>query len=325
MMQNKGGKSMRSEHFQCLLALNEAGSINKASKILETTPQNISKMLRQLEDEMAIVLAERTAQGIRFTDAGQEVFQVAESTLRHLERIKTKYKQRSEFENITGEVTIISERIPNLTFLNQAVLAFKKLCPKVNIMVREEDIVPGFQIVHQNRKYIGIFPGMVNERLSTLPYDWAHDFELIPLNEDRICLMVQKGSDISKQNTISFQEYVQHPWTIIVRKSLEDTFFMQFLQQSTTLNTKPFMTGSMQGYLQAIADGGYLGLSSIKAYRMQNLGYKENLSLVEVDQNTIFYNYLFLRKNPIYNQATTHFIQFLQEYMQTEEIGNGIF
>lgn len=61
----------RLEHLEYLICLAETGSTTKASEKLLTSRQNVSKMIRQLEDEMEAELFIRGPQGVQLTEAGK--------------------------------------------------------------------------------------------------------------------------------------------------------------------------------------------------------------------------------------------------------------
>ena len=82
---------MKSAHLESLIAVQQTQSINKAGALLHTTPQNVSKLLRQFEDELGFALIIRTPHGITLTQAGLEVLSFAKVTLENLDNIKRKY------------------------------------------------------------------------------------------------------------------------------------------------------------------------------------------------------------------------------------------
>ncbi len=61
---------MRTEHLKYFLNLVETGSITQTSKELYTTHQNVSKIIRQLEEDLGTTLFIRTTKGIELTATG---------------------------------------------------------------------------------------------------------------------------------------------------------------------------------------------------------------------------------------------------------------
>ena len=63
---------MQIEHLRYFIALDTFQSINKTSRELGTTPQNVSRILKNLETEMDADLFFRTADGVTLTQTGTD-------------------------------------------------------------------------------------------------------------------------------------------------------------------------------------------------------------------------------------------------------------
>ncbi len=61
---------MRLQHLQLIVALAEVGSLRAAASRLNVTQPELTKALRQLEDEFAGPLVHRTPKGVQLTLAG---------------------------------------------------------------------------------------------------------------------------------------------------------------------------------------------------------------------------------------------------------------
>ena len=84
--------------MRCLIAIADNKSINKASSDMYTTPQNVSRLLKQMEDEMGFELVIRKPSGITFTKLGEEVLDVSRQTISRLESIKQKFENGYQVE-----------------------------------------------------------------------------------------------------------------------------------------------------------------------------------------------------------------------------------
>jgi DNA-binding transcriptional LysR family regulator len=67
--------------LRALVTVARTGSISKAAEALSLTPPAISLQMRRLEEVAGLPLVERTAEGLRPTDAGQEIL----AATRHIE------------------------------------------------------------------------------------------------------------------------------------------------------------------------------------------------------------------------------------------------
>lgn len=79
---------MQIKQFEYLVTCADYGSYGKASKILFTTQANVSKVIRQLEDEVGYQIFERSGSGVILTSKGKRLYEKASQILDIIERIE---------------------------------------------------------------------------------------------------------------------------------------------------------------------------------------------------------------------------------------------
>jgi DNA-binding transcriptional LysR family regulator len=67
------------DDLQCLLAVQRAGSIGAASRLLKVDPSTVSRRLAALEAALGVQLVTRTPEGVKITEAGAQAVASAES------------------------------------------------------------------------------------------------------------------------------------------------------------------------------------------------------------------------------------------------------
>ncbi len=72
---------MRMEQLRCLVDIAQTGSLTSTAKRLFVSQQAVSKSIKQLEDELGVVLLIRTKTGVSFTEEGIEVVAFARKVL----------------------------------------------------------------------------------------------------------------------------------------------------------------------------------------------------------------------------------------------------
>src|SRR3954466_12350220 len=72
--------------LRILLAVGECGSIHHAAEKLHLTQSSLTRAVRELEQELARPIFERTARGMVATAAGSIVMARAERALHHIQR-----------------------------------------------------------------------------------------------------------------------------------------------------------------------------------------------------------------------------------------------
>lgn len=67
------------KHIEFFLACVECGSLGKAAQQLYTSQPNVSKVIREMEEELKVSLFERTPRGLRLTEVGHEIYEYAQN------------------------------------------------------------------------------------------------------------------------------------------------------------------------------------------------------------------------------------------------------
>ena len=71
--------------------ISETGSFSKAAKKLFLTQPNLSASIRDLEEELGVLLFERSNTGAKLTDDGHDFLKYAKRILRELDLLKGRY------------------------------------------------------------------------------------------------------------------------------------------------------------------------------------------------------------------------------------------
>jgi DNA-binding transcriptional LysR family regulator len=113
------------------------GSFSAAAEALSYTQSAVSQQIAALERETDTVLVERSARGIRMTDAG-------EALVRHADAILTRLTDaEAELEAIAGlrggRIRLASFATAGSTFVPQAIATFHDRYPDVEIYLKESD------------------------------------------------------------------------------------------------------------------------------------------------------------------------------------------
>ena len=111
----KGGYDVKIDYLTYLLALKQAGSVNKSALLLHTSPQNVSRVMKQMENEWQVTLFQRRAYGIEFTEAGMEALAMAKDVLTRVAAFRQKYAELQNRAHPAYQY-IYSRMLPRLRF-----------------------------------------------------------------------------------------------------------------------------------------------------------------------------------------------------------------
>lgn len=91
---------MDTKDLKCFAAVYEERSINKAAHRMYITPQGLSKNIKLLENELDVVLFERTRQGVNPTQCAELLYSKAASLLHQMEEMEFALRQQKNQEVI---------------------------------------------------------------------------------------------------------------------------------------------------------------------------------------------------------------------------------
>lgn len=100
---------MKLEQLEYLVAVADCQAISKAGNSLHTSQQNISRAIRQLEDELGLEIFKRTKKGVVLTDEGEILYEQAVEILQKLRCFGQDpfSAQKVVDSTIRGQLTII--------------------------------------------------------------------------------------------------------------------------------------------------------------------------------------------------------------------------
>jgi len=171
-----------------------AGAITPAARHLFVTQPALSRRLQQLEEELGVLLFERSARGVALTEEGRFVERGARDLLERYEHMRAGVAALANLEagtvRIGGGATAVSFLLP------EAIAAFQRAKPGVLFQVKEAGSREVERDVAAERLELGVV---------TLPIDSAQagEFEVTPLVTDRIVLVAAKSHPFAARRRIA--------------------------------------------------------------------------------------------------------------------------
>jgi DNA-binding transcriptional LysR family regulator len=80
-------------HVKYAVEVAKVGSLNKASETLLVATPNISRSIKELENDLGIAIFERTAKGVTLTLEGEEFINYAKELLNQIDQVENFYKK----------------------------------------------------------------------------------------------------------------------------------------------------------------------------------------------------------------------------------------
>jgi len=190
----KAGAHMDIKQLQYFAEVAKQRSFTRASQVLHVSQPSISKMIKSLEEELGVVLLDRTERKLELTDAGQLVYEHAQSILQMMDDLVASL---DELRNVKrGQVRM--GMLPTVgSYLFPAIFAgYKKAYPQIEIRMKEYsaklletqveqgDIDLGVTVLPVNPAVFAAVP-LMKEDLVVIADDqhWLADRESVELSE----------------------------------------------------------------------------------------------------------------------------------------------
>ena len=107
-------------HMRYAVEVARLGSINKAADALFIAQPNLSRTIKKLEDDLGIVIFDRSSKGMNLTPDGERFIRYAEKILGELDNIETMYKDGS------AKKQRFSISVPRASYIAEAFVNFSK-------------------------------------------------------------------------------------------------------------------------------------------------------------------------------------------------------
>ncbi|KAB2826019.1 LysR family transcriptional regulator [Aliivibrio finisterrensis] len=140
--------------LRALDAIDRKGSFAAAAKSLFKVPSALTYTIKKLEDDLNVILFDRSKQKAQLTSAGKLILEQGREILIATDKLESAVKQLdSGWER---NLIISRDTIIPLTPLLESILKFNKLEHDTNITISEESLGGGWDALHSNRTDIAI-------------------------------------------------------------------------------------------------------------------------------------------------------------------------
>ena len=197
---------MNVKDFNVFITVAETKHLTKASKLLYMTPQGISKVIKNLENECDCELFLRTGNGMELSEAGRHFLEYAKKAMQEyfdmrneLLRIKQKEHGVVDLLSAFGIVRLVTP---------ECILDFKKKYPEIEFHSRE---CPDKQV---DRWFLA---GEGNVAFSLAPCD-EEKYDVSELSAFPVKLLVNENHPLSRKETVTIQDLRGEPLYIESRE-----------------------------------------------------------------------------------------------------------
>ncbi len=305
---------MQIEHLRYFIALDTFQSINKTSRELGTTPQNVSRILKNLETEMDADLFFRTADGVTLTQTGTDFLQFAKATVYHFDKLQADIHYRKTQQNQHKDVVLFSSNVVNEIILNDILVAFSQEYPEIFVNNMIVDWKEGYQKI-----------SAMPSALAFLAYwpekNFLEGFDFVPALQSHNVAIMSKTHPLAQNSYVTIPQLLDHKLIILTQNHVADTEVVVLLEQYLPTR-KVSLTGSgnLRACYRLAANGEYICPGSIESFLHQEEYLRENLITLPIIDFPLTTHALIKHKHLPKDSAQHLLFSFILDYLQNNPV-----
>lgn len=300
------GRRLRLRDLQIVFAVADCGSMAKAAAELGVTQSAVSQTIAGLEADLGVRLFDRSRQGVTPTVYGEAL----------IRRGKAAFDEfRSGFEEINllrdagaGRIRIGCPETLAASILPPAIERFSQQWPGVRFEV-ETFTGPeaGAKLLDRSIDLVLARDGPALETLAQ-----SHDFQIRRLFEDRLSVVVARGSRWARQRKVALADLADAPWIVLPYGWGQDVIPSAFAAQGLPPPPIAVTTFSIHLRLHLLQSGRYVTALPESVLRLH--GARFDLTRLPIDLPRRPYGVAIITlRNRTLMRLIEHFIDFVTE------------
>ncbi|WP_442604101.1 LysR family transcriptional regulator [Paenibacillus sp. KN14-4R] len=194
---------MELHHFIYFKEVAEKGGFTKASQHLHVSQPTISKMVKDLEDELGVQLFERKGRSIHLTDAGKVLLDQANKVLDAFNNVPTELSEVIHLQK--GSIRLGLPPMIGSIFFSKVIAQFHKQFPSIKI-----------QIIEAGAKKVteSIEDGSLDLGVAILPVD-VSKFEIFSFFKENLMVLAHPSHSIANRPILELHELKEEPFILL--------------------------------------------------------------------------------------------------------------
>ncbi len=189
-------------HMKYAVEVAKAGSLSKASETLLIAQPNISRSIKELENDLGITIFERSAKGMFLTHDGEVFMNYAKSIISQIEAVEKFYKES------TPDKLRFSISVPRASYISEAFAQFSKRInsSSCEVFYNETNSRRAIENILNNDYGLGIIRYAANhdESFKTILEEKGLNYELV--TQFTYQLIMSKSHPLAERESISLND-----------------------------------------------------------------------------------------------------------------------
>lgn len=301
---------MQIDHLRYFIALDNLKSVTKISHFFNTTPQNVSRILKNLEAEMDDILFIRTEKGIALTPEGEQFLDFAKTTVYQFDELRAKIQFKKTKNQTEYEVILFSNNVINEIVLNDILIAFSSQYPAIMVKNMIVDWKTGYQNVLQNPEAIAFLYYLPEE-------NQLENFLIVPALQSHPVAIMSKNHPLAKYPQCYQKQLVDYKFIVLTQNDVTDTEAFYFFRLHPAVpKVSIASSGNLKSCYQITANSDYICPGSLESFLRQEETIRKNLVAVPIIDIPVSTHSLIKSKDLPQNSPQNLLFTFIQNYLQ---------
>lgn len=301
---------MQIDHLRYFIALDNLKSVTKISHFFNTTPQNVSRILKNLEAEMDDILFIRTEKGIALTPEGEQFLDFAKTTVYQFDELRAKIQFKKTKNQTEYEVTLFSNNVINEIVLNDILIAFFSQYPAIMVKNMIVDWKTGYQNILQNPEAIAFLYYLPEE-------NQLENFLIVPALQSHPVAIMSKNHPLAKYPQCYQKQLVDYKFIVLTQNDVADTEAFYFFRLHPAVPKVSIAnSGNLKYCYQITANSDYICPGSLESFLRQEETIRKNLVAVPIIDIPVSTHSLIKSKNLPQNSPQNLLFTFILNYLQ---------
>ena len=194
--------NLKPAQLRLIVEVAESGQLQMAAAATSMTQPAASRMLAEIERAVGAPLFLRQPKGMELTEMGAVMVRRARAMLREMRSMAAEVQALREGQG--GAVRVGAVTGPAVGYLVPAIRAIKREAPDAEITV---DVLPSRDLLRQ------LTAGEMDFALARVLPDFdSREFEIHPMRDEKVALLVRAGHPLARAPRVTFTELTDYEW-----------------------------------------------------------------------------------------------------------------
>lgn len=194
--------TLKPAQLRLIVEVAESGQLQIAAAAASMTQPAASRMLAEIERAVGAPLFLRQPKGMELTEIGTVMVRRARAMLREMRSMAAEVQALREGQG--GAVRVGAVTGPAVGYLVPAIRAIKREAPDAEITV---DVLPSRDLLRQ------LTAGEMDFALARVLPDFdSREFEIHPMRDEKVALLVRAGHPLARAPRVTFTELTDYEW-----------------------------------------------------------------------------------------------------------------